>query len=187
MTKWNGVKDKATVSRISEGMEIVRQIIHNKAEKHWQQCMEYDIDGRGYNQYMEQTLDTKEWGGFKQIVIFSKIDCINIEIRCFGMTSNRVMGMSSSPTKSVSVSCTATTGSGGGKPNHYDLLHKNQQAFKTGIRFITKARGKVDPIQRRWEGYFESREKGTNKNKEPKRPYREEVEDGTRTTIINIS
>eukprot|EP00972_Heterocapsa_arctica_P097281 14352142-Heterocapsa_arctica.AAC.1 len=44
----------------------VRQIIHTKAELHWKQNMEYDIDGSGYDILMEQMLEIKEWGGFEQ-------------------------------------------------------------------------------------------------------------------------
>eukprot|EP00972_Heterocapsa_arctica_P012978 1906784-Heterocapsa_arctica.AAC.1 len=61
----------------------VRQIIHSKAELHWKQSMEYDIDGSGYDKFMEQTLDKQEWGGFEQIVIFSKIYGVQIEIHSF--------------------------------------------------------------------------------------------------------
>eukprot|EP00972_Heterocapsa_arctica_P045573 6726417-Heterocapsa_arctica.AAC.1 len=46
--------------------------------------MEYDTDRSGLASFLEQTLDTKEWGGFEQIVIFSKMYCVNMEIHSFG-------------------------------------------------------------------------------------------------------
>eukprot|EP00972_Heterocapsa_arctica_P022959 3376869-Heterocapsa_arctica.AAC.1 len=46
--------------------------------------MEYDTDGRSLTHLIEQALDTKEWGGFEQQMIFSKMYCINVEIHSFG-------------------------------------------------------------------------------------------------------
>eukprot|EP00972_Heterocapsa_arctica_P112212 16430541-Heterocapsa_arctica.AAC.1 len=40
----------------------VRQIAHSRAAEFWQQNMDYDIDGSGLANFLEQTLDTKEWG-----------------------------------------------------------------------------------------------------------------------------
>eukprot|EP00972_Heterocapsa_arctica_P005053 749680-Heterocapsa_arctica.AAC.1 len=62
--------------------------------------MEYDTDGNGLANLIEQTLDTKEWGGFEQILIFSKISCINVEIHNFGNDTQKTEGMSSSQKKS---------------------------------------------------------------------------------------
>eukprot|EP00972_Heterocapsa_arctica_P011964 1752877-Heterocapsa_arctica.AAC.1 len=42
--------------------------------------MEHDADESEIDNFKKQTLDKTEWGGFKQIVMWSRIDCINIEI-----------------------------------------------------------------------------------------------------------
>eukprot|EP00972_Heterocapsa_arctica_P050304 7397586-Heterocapsa_arctica.AAC.1 len=65
MTMQSGARKEDSAFRVSE--VTVRQIMHTKAELHWKQTMEYDIDNRRYLKFMEQTLDIKEWGGSEHI------------------------------------------------------------------------------------------------------------------------
>eukprot|EP00972_Heterocapsa_arctica_P071586 10576362-Heterocapsa_arctica.AAC.1 len=52
---------------------------------------------------MEQARDTKEWGGFEQMLVFSKCIASKWKFTVLAMIHKKVMVMTSSPTKSVSV------------------------------------------------------------------------------------
>eukprot|EP00972_Heterocapsa_arctica_P094664 13957804-Heterocapsa_arctica.AAC.1 len=54
--------------------------------------MEHDADESEIERFKKQTLDTNEWGGFQQIVMWSRIYCINIEIYSYSMDMQTVDG-----------------------------------------------------------------------------------------------
>eukprot|EP00972_Heterocapsa_arctica_P040268 5933413-Heterocapsa_arctica.AAC.1 len=54
--------------------------------------MNFDLDGSAYDKYREQAIDKKEWGGFEQIVMWSRIYCLKIEIYSYGIDMQTVNG-----------------------------------------------------------------------------------------------
>eukprot|EP00972_Heterocapsa_arctica_P050223 7387095-Heterocapsa_arctica.AAC.1 len=54
--------------------------------------MEFYIDGSAYNKFRLQTIDKKQWGGVEQIVMWSRICCIKIEIYSLGIDMQTVDG-----------------------------------------------------------------------------------------------
>eukprot|EP00972_Heterocapsa_arctica_P101706 14985344-Heterocapsa_arctica.AAC.1 len=136
---------------------------------------------------MEKTLGINEWGGFEHIVIFSKIYCIILEIHSFGSEIHISDGDDFFTNKECISLLYCNRRSWGEQPNHYDLLHSVKQTHKPGKQYVTKDRDNIDPVQRLWEGDFEASATSFDQNKEPKRLYKEELEDGTRITSINLS
>eukprot|EP00972_Heterocapsa_arctica_P079750 11750704-Heterocapsa_arctica.AAC.1 len=54
--------------------------------------MEHDADEREIERFKKQTLDNTEWGGFDQIVMWSRICCVKIEIYSYSMDMQTVDG-----------------------------------------------------------------------------------------------
>eukprot|EP00972_Heterocapsa_arctica_P030881 4543279-Heterocapsa_arctica.AAC.1 len=54
------------------------------SEAHWEEHMEYDIDGSAFVEFKDQTIDRAEWGGHEHIVMWTHIYCINVEIHSYG-------------------------------------------------------------------------------------------------------
>ncbi len=58
----------------------VRQIICDKAEDYWNQLIEFDHDQRALEDFKNHTLDKDQWGGEEQILMWSKICRMKIEV-----------------------------------------------------------------------------------------------------------
>eukprot|EP00972_Heterocapsa_arctica_P043546 6429632-Heterocapsa_arctica.AAC.1 len=63
----------------------VRQIMHDRSDDLWRTHMEHDVGESELDKFKKQALDNTEWGGFKHIVMWSRIYFINIEIYCYSM------------------------------------------------------------------------------------------------------
>eukprot|EP00972_Heterocapsa_arctica_P088736 13084437-Heterocapsa_arctica.AAC.1 len=164
----------------------VKHIIHNKAEVHWAQCMEYDVDCSGLKQILKQTIDNKSWGGFERIVISATSITSKLKFTVFGNDIQHSDGDDFIADKSCISLLYCNHTKWGEQPNHYDLLHTNQQDYKTGQIFITNYRDNIDSIQREWEGYFEARANALT-HQEPNLLHQEEAEQGIIITSINLS
>eukprot|EP00972_Heterocapsa_arctica_P050470 7421459-Heterocapsa_arctica.AAC.1 len=70
----------------------VRQIIHDRSDDFWRIHMEHAVDESELEKFKKQALDTTEWGGLEQIVMWSRIYCIKIEIYCYSMDMQTVDG-----------------------------------------------------------------------------------------------
>eukprot|EP00972_Heterocapsa_arctica_P112813 16433932-Heterocapsa_arctica.AAC.1 len=149
--------------------------------------MEYDIDDSGYHKFMEQTLDIKEWGGFQQIVIFSEIYCTRIEIHSFGNEIQFSDGDDFITNKECVSLLHCNRRSWGEQPNHYDLLHAVKQTHKPGDKNTSPWLETKLIRFKDWEGDVEAREKYNDTNQKQHILYKEELEDGTRITSINLS
>eukprot|EP00972_Heterocapsa_arctica_P016591 2449095-Heterocapsa_arctica.AAC.1 len=57
--------------------------------------MEHDADESELGKFKKQALDNTEWGGFEQIVMWSRIYHINIDIYSYSMDKQTVDGNSS--------------------------------------------------------------------------------------------
>eukprot|EP00972_Heterocapsa_arctica_P111990 16429253-Heterocapsa_arctica.AAC.1 len=58
----------------------VRQIIHDNSDRLWSTHMQHDVDESELTSFKERTINRAEWGGYEQIIMWSKIYHIKIEI-----------------------------------------------------------------------------------------------------------
>eukprot|EP00972_Heterocapsa_arctica_P090072 13289518-Heterocapsa_arctica.AAC.1 len=74
--------------------------MHDRSDCLWRTHMDYDIDESELEKFKKQALDKTEWGGFEQIVMWTRIYCIKIEYTATVWTRRPFVGMNSSKTKS---------------------------------------------------------------------------------------
>eukprot|EP00972_Heterocapsa_arctica_P004309 640507-Heterocapsa_arctica.AAC.1 len=46
--------------------------------------MEFDLDGEEYINFLSGTADNKQWGGARQVAIFSRIENVRVDMHSFG-------------------------------------------------------------------------------------------------------
>eukprot|EP00972_Heterocapsa_arctica_P093866 13844713-Heterocapsa_arctica.AAC.1 len=54
--------------------------------------MKHDVDERELANFKEKTTDREEWGGYEQIIMWSKIFHISIEVYCYTMNMRTIDG-----------------------------------------------------------------------------------------------
>eukprot|EP00972_Heterocapsa_arctica_P105609 15559804-Heterocapsa_arctica.AAC.1 len=70
----------------------VRQIIHDNADRLWSTHMQQDVDKSKLLNLTERTMDRTEWGAFEQIILWSKIYQIKIEVYFYNMNMQTIYG-----------------------------------------------------------------------------------------------
>eukprot|EP00972_Heterocapsa_arctica_P004146 615577-Heterocapsa_arctica.AAC.2 len=78
-------------SRKIEG-DRVRQIIHDNADTLWVTHMQHDEPPNELADLKNRTLDKKIWGQFEQVVMWSRIYQIKIEIHYYSMSMQTIDG-----------------------------------------------------------------------------------------------
>eukprot|EP00972_Heterocapsa_arctica_P096524 14241831-Heterocapsa_arctica.AAC.1 len=58
----------------------VRQHIIEKANLHWRDIFEFDVEGEEFISFLQETSERKQWGGANHIAIFAKIENIKIQV-----------------------------------------------------------------------------------------------------------
>eukprot|EP00972_Heterocapsa_arctica_P005351 792280-Heterocapsa_arctica.AAC.1 len=54
--------------------------------------MEHDVDERELANFKEKTTKRSEWGGYEQIIMWSRVFHIKIEICCYSMNMQTIDG-----------------------------------------------------------------------------------------------
>eukprot|EP00972_Heterocapsa_arctica_P073231 10815806-Heterocapsa_arctica.AAC.1 len=89
-------------------------------------------------------MDNKEWGGFEQIVMWSRIYYIKIEIYSFGIDMQTVDGDELMQDRECIILLYCNKGRWGEQPNHYDLMHPIEKEGKNIKRYTIIDKGEQD-------------------------------------------
>eukprot|EP00972_Heterocapsa_arctica_P085555 12610734-Heterocapsa_arctica.AAC.1 len=110
----------------------VRQIVHDNAERLWSTHVHHDVDESELIDFKNRTLDKNAWGQFDQIIIWSKIYLIQIEIYCFSMNMQTIDGDEFMADKACIRLLYCNKNKWGDAENHYDLMHPIPQHICKG-------------------------------------------------------
>ena len=94
--------------------------------------MQHDVDESELTSFKERTMDRTEWGAYEQIILWSKIYQIKIEIYCYSMNMQTIDGDEFILDKECIRLLYCNKSKWGDTENHYDLMHPTiQQTCKT--------------------------------------------------------
>eukprot|EP00972_Heterocapsa_arctica_P089690 13227552-Heterocapsa_arctica.AAC.1 len=63
---------------------LARDSIVEQSNVHWKDTMDFDLDGEEFINFLGETADRNEWGGARQVAIFSRIANVRIDIHSVG-------------------------------------------------------------------------------------------------------
>eukprot|EP00972_Heterocapsa_arctica_P084525 12451597-Heterocapsa_arctica.AAC.1 len=101
----------------------VRQLIHDNADRLWNH-MQYDESQRELIYFKSKTMDRTEWGQFEQIVIWSKMYQVNIEIHSYSMNTQTIDGDENNYNNKYIRLLHCNKSKWGDPENRYDLMHQ---------------------------------------------------------------
>eukprot|EP00972_Heterocapsa_arctica_P100288 14789504-Heterocapsa_arctica.AAC.1 len=105
-------------------MDIVIETALYKSNMHWKDTMEFVLDGEDYINFIGETADRKQWGGARQVTIFSRIENVRVDIHSVGnMVQTYDFGNGHEDNKRTISVLWCNIQTWGAQPNHYDLLH----------------------------------------------------------------
>ena len=102
----------------------VRQIMRDNADRLWAEVMKHDEASEDLEEFKNKTMDRTIWGQFEQIIIWSRIYQIRIEVYSHSMTTQIINGDEYNIKNDCIRLLHCNKSKWGDVENHYDLLHE---------------------------------------------------------------